>query len=659
MTDGSEKSDPSVSNNSADSRSGDNSVARAAALPGEQGPGSVTAGLSWFKSRIRDLETDKTIPREEHDLLRLYYTREREKLQLKLHVFSEAERIQMLESRIRREEEVQKTGSERSLVEQAISDAHSELKKASTALQRLSRDDAKWEKQAASARRWQESRKWQAITPEELQPAIEAIRHKIEHNGFWQSNQSTIKLCFAALHPEQPTQSDPESLAPYKRFLVGLLGRRIESSLLISDRPAPMIFKSYLDVLEAAMKSVVRGGFQEMFDVAKLRTDMLGMHPVEWTKRQLDILISAEKSGIQLWIKRVCAPLDSSNAGATEDSIFWGSWRAPRLIHMKPSGNTAYEPATEWVREDLVRSEELLEGLAGRVTTFLRIDLDEAARASHIEFAKQDLARMPLSKQERSAAGNATRRTPPLVSGSQPADVWRSLQETFRELAEEELRLAPRNTGDRWLRAYVDYKDMTIPCGRWHLSEGVNESFHERFAVEATRAGIAVASTVSGEARDVWLHHVFSDLLAHESKLLFAASQEGGIIVRACEASALYCVRLEKQALLEGRRSGVSASKVSVVSSPSNEVGASGQHTTAEDARTETQREAVIKKVQNPHLYNILSILEAALYFDTHSRTIHRWLLKGDLRAGARRGSITIESILKLEKKRSRKRRED
>jgi hypothetical protein len=128
--------------------------------------------------------------------------------------------------------------------------------------------------------------------------------------------------------------------------------------------------------------------------------------------------------------------------------------------------------------------------------------------------------------------------------------------------------------------------------------------------------------------------------------------------VRACEASALYCARLEKQALVEGRRSAGSAVEGSVVSPSSTEVGVSRRDTTVDDPSKERQREAVIKKVQNPHIYNVLSIPEAALYFDVQPRSIYRWSLEGDLRAGARRGSITIESVLKLEKRRSRKRRE-
>jgi hypothetical protein len=161
------------------------------------------------------------------------------------------------------------------------------------------------------------------------------------------------------------------------------------------------------------------------------------------------------------------------------------------------------------------------------------------------------------------------------------SDLWRAFHDKFRALAEEELRRAPHNDGDRWLRAYVDYKDRTVACGQWHLSEGVNESFHERFEVEATRAGIALKSTVAGEAGDVWFHHVFIDLLEHKSKFLFAASTDGGIVARICEASALYCARLEKRALIEGRGSALSAVPDSAVSSSSPEAGLGQREMTA------------------------------------------------------------------------------
>jgi integrase len=118
----------------------------------------------------------------------LYYTREQEKLQLKLRVFGETEKIKALESAIPPEGQVQTGRIERSIDEEALVKARSELKKAIAALEHLCRDDAKWKAQEPAARKWQQSRKWQAITPEELHPAVEAIRHKIEHYGFWQAN---------------------------------------------------------------------------------------------------------------------------------------------------------------------------------------------------------------------------------------------------------------------------------------------------------------------------------------------------------------------------------------------------------------------------------------------------------------------------------------
>ncbi len=88
-----------------------------------------------------------------------------------------------------------------------------------------------------------------------------------------------------------------------------------------------------------------------MFEIAKAQSHALSVHPVEWTKGQLDILISSEKSGIRVWIKQVCDSLDYSNAASRDDYMFWGSWTL-RLIHMQPTGNTRYDQTSAWARED-------------------------------------------------------------------------------------------------------------------------------------------------------------------------------------------------------------------------------------------------------------------------------------------------------------------
>ena len=68
------------------------------------------------------------------------------------------------------------------------------------------------------------------------------------------------------------------------------------------------------------------------------------------------------------------------------------------------------------------------------------------------------------------------------------------------------------------------------------------------------------------------------------------------------------------------------------------------------------QRAPVIAKVESPSKYTFLTTPEAALYFGVKPRTIYRWRDGGKLREGARRGTITIASVKKLQKSRSKAR---
>jgi hypothetical protein len=415
---GAEQGEPSQHNALSDTLSGDNPSAKTA-IPNGGGPGLTGLRLSRVKERLRDLGTDSALPPQERENLRAFYTHERNKLQLQLAVLGKTERLVFCESALEearksldfarserggedggrtwqthiagsaldpgtknpderssfpdhaKEDDVRKAEGQHSIAEAALSEARSELQTASAELARLWVADASWKDKETAAKKWEWSREWEATTPADLRPAVEAIRHTFEHYGCWRSQQNTRKLCFAALHSASPndvSRAEVGNLDPYKRFLIVLLGPRVERLLLDANHPAPVIFKSYLDVLESALKIALRASFKEMFEIAKARTDLLGMHPVEWAKRHLQILISEEKAGIRLWIKEVCDPMDLSRAAMVEDAIFWGRWRAPRLIHMKPAGNTPYEQADAWTREELVRSEELLESRAERLT---------------------------------------------------------------------------------------------------------------------------------------------------------------------------------------------------------------------------------------------------------------------------------------------------
>ena len=194
--------------------------------------------------------------------------------------------------------------------------------------------------------------------------------------------------------------------------------------------------------------------------------------------------------------------------------------------------------------------------------------------------------------------------------------------------------------------------------GYWLLGNGLNEGFKERFEVAATRAGITLRPSGMGPRLEIWLHDVFVDLVEHRSKLLFAATRDGGgIITRICEASAIHCARLEKKALVDQQEVSTA---VAWRSGSAVALAADGparpEKPAVVDNDAKIKREAVIKKVQNPQTYTVLSTEESALYFAVKVRTIYRWIEMGSLEYGARRGSITIKSVLKWEKRRHRKR---
>jgi hypothetical protein len=67
-----------------------------------------------------------------------------------------------------------------------------------------------------------------------------------------------------------------------------------------------------------------------------------------------------------------------------------------------------------------------------------------------------------------------------------------------------------------------------------------------------------------------------------------------------------------------------------------------------------SRRLQIINKVRNPEIHTVLTTPEAASYFEVQPRTIYRWRCEGKLKAGGRRGSITIASIRKLERTRAR-----
>lgn len=196
------------------------------------------------------------------------------------------------------------------------------------------------------------------------------------------------------------------------------------------------------------------------------------------------------------------------------------------------------------------------------------------------------------------------------------SDLWLDFHEKFRLLADEGRAILQSKREDLRMRAYCNYDEhpeiisergkpeqgpfcLLHPpeCGLWILSGGPNENLRARFDALATRAGIKLGSPQGIEQIDFWLHRLYLDLRENNSRLLFAADDNGGMILDAPEASAIFCSRLEKKAL------EMSASRVKRDAKPV----IAGART--ESAKRKSRRVSTVKIRKTTDLDNLKSII--------------------------------------------------
>lgn len=233
---------------------------------------------------------------------------------------------------------------------------------------------------------------WKAITPATLVAPIEHIR-KMFDEGVWKCSQVTEKLCFADLHPDDkqldlgPYQS---AFAAYRTIIGPAAAQQFDKDHQTKTPSA--IFHAYLQAFAAGVRTEIHRLFNEVLQIGLAHSATLKEHPADWAKTHLRTLIDDNKHRVTLWIRSVCDKQDYSKPNMTdqgwENFIFWKDWRAPKLIHMRPSGNLPYDPSTVWDREDEALSDKLLEGLSGRVVLSLSFYLERLAGDAHVEIAK-------------------------------------------------------------------------------------------------------------------------------------------------------------------------------------------------------------------------------------------------------------------------------
>lgn len=405
---------------------------------------------------------------------------------------------------------------------------------------------------------------WKEITPEPLHKAIEALRRKFAENA-WKAGEIMRQGCHPALHP---------GMAEQARTISDGLKKLGYSALLTVDggHAEPTVFTECFDRCAELLAKEAGRTFSDLFDIASAQSELLSTDPVEWASLQTKVLIADESHRIPLWTKDACDKQPYDPSGDADELLHWRNWRAPRWFFMQPFANWPYNRATAWERMDEGESERVLEEVEDRFNQRLVTALEKAVDETHVRLAKQMAQRTPAAQRLvhrpafQSPFESVTRAEK--VNGPRSiADRWQGFRENFQALAEEERRAGAAQK-DRFLRAHCSYGKhpevfheygrpeygpyclLQVPeCGLWFLSDGLNENFRARFDALATRAALELAPEPSAEPLDFWLHNLWLDLRSNRSRELFAASDEGGVVLRVCEASATFCCRLEKKAL--------------------------------------------------------------------------------------------------------------
>jgi hypothetical protein len=202
---------------------------------------------------------------------------------------------------------------------------------------------------------------WKDITPDSLLSAVSHIRERFEEVEFSLDFQ-TQQLCFKELHPFAPSKS-PSA-----------------------------IFKRCMDVYQLGLNGAVEKQFRDLLEIGLANAHLLRSGPVEWAKSHLELLITGKQYRVRLWIKNVCDRQEMPKGTTPEEMEefdHWRSWRAPKLIHMQPSGNTPYDPATAWSRENEDVTERLLSGFANRFIDSVVFHLERIAGEAHVQLAKE------------------------------------------------------------------------------------------------------------------------------------------------------------------------------------------------------------------------------------------------------------------------------
>jgi hypothetical protein len=130
---------------------------------------------------------------------------------------------------------------------------------------------------------------------------------------------------------------------------------------------------------------------------------------------------------------------------------------------------------------------------------------------------------------------------------SERMNPWKKIYNDFKALLDEEDRIVRQRVPQELSYAYVTNAESgEVDC--W-VQSMPTEVLLAGFELVAAEAGRALGAPPGTPAQKFWLHHIFLDLRTNNSDHIHIYSNTVGTIERLLEASAIYCLRLDRQAL--------------------------------------------------------------------------------------------------------------
>jgi DNA-binding CsgD family transcriptional regulator len=246
---------------------------------------------------------------------------------------------------------------------------------------------------------------WEEITPTHLKPAVEHIHSEFQ-TGEWQLSMQIECGCYIALHPELATQPKFKGLPNLIKPELRPKWRARWETKRESER-----FHFWREVFADGLEERIVEPFNSLLRIGLAQQSTLSVPPVVWAKVLASNFIYSLRYTVPHLIKHMCD--EQENRTELDRDTFdgycsWVYWRAPRLIHMTPSGNTPYAQATAWQRENAEFTERLLQGLTGKMLDPARLKLDTIVGAAYVALASSSPVQDPSTPHS-----PATPSTPP------------------------------------------------------------------------------------------------------------------------------------------------------------------------------------------------------------------------------------------------------